>query len=227
MTVSNTVITSQLDIMGKNKSNGQVTLNFTGNNIIGNDLKLHMISGAISNSTFVMSNEKMTRINNLKGFLFDNITFKAKSNRNGQLAPLTFYAYEGNDVTIRNSVFNLDSTDPNESPGGYMIQFKAFPTSQGAVPVYRIINSKFDSRLQSNIYADRSGNVVLEKNYYSGSLYSVRANSETSKPLNLTIRGGDISMVSGKFLQIDKNEMLVLDQNLSDQLAPSENPASQ
>jgi hypothetical protein len=228
MTVSNTVITSQLDIMGKNKSNGQVTLNFTGNNIIGNDLKLHMISGAISNSTFVMSNEKMTRINNLKGFLFDNITFKAKSNLKGQLAPLTFYAYEGNDVTIRNSVFNLDSTDPNESPGGYMIQFKAFSTSQGAVPVYRIINSKFDSRLQSNIYADRSGNVVLEKNYYSGSLYSVRANSETSKPLNLTIRDGDNSMVSGKFLQIDKNEMLVLDQNLvSDQLAPTENPPSQ
>jgi hypothetical protein len=230
MTVSNTVITSQLDIMGRNKSNGQSTLNFTGNNIIGNDFKLHMISGAISNSTFVLSNENMTRINNLKGFLFDNIEFKAKPNRQGQIAPLTFYAYEGNDVTIQNSVFNLDSTDPDESPGGYMIRFRPFSSSQGVAPVYRIINSKFDSRLQSNIFADRSGNVVLEKNHYSGTLYSVRANSENSKPLNLTIRGGDNSMVTGKFLEIDKKEKLVLDQSpvsdeqVNDNYLPTENP---
>jgi hypothetical protein len=204
-TVKNVQVTKRLDIGGKNKSDGTVTLNLTGENITANDINFHMIKGSIKNSTFNLSNSVVTRINNLKPFVFENIDFNVKPNSQGVLAPVAFQPYAGNDVTITDCRFNLVGANTAD---GYMLWFKPASSSLGVK--YKVINTVFDPRLKRNIDADRSGTVTLINDTYSGSEHAIRVNSESSRPLTLTITGGDKSKVTGQFVYVQSKTGLKL-----------------
>ncbi|RAP77470.1 hypothetical protein [Paenibacillus montanisoli] len=208
--VNNCVVTSRLDIVGKNKSDGSVTLEFRGSQITANDINFHMIKGSLINSTVDMTFPGMTRVNNLQGFVFDNILFKIEVDSKGTIiAPLTFYPYDDNNITIQNSTFAVNNNDPLLSPDGFVIVLRARSGTSISMS-YKIVNCTFDARLKYNMDINRSDTVVLENNKYSGSVYSVSVYSSSSSPVRLTIIGGDMSAVKGQFLNIKKSDGLIL-----------------